>query len=277
MQGAIIRADLHTHSSASDGDLAPAALVSLAKQQGLAYLALTDHDTTAGLPEAEAAAQGVSLSFIPGIELTTDVPLGELHVLGYAIDRDDSTLQETLQSLRQARVERLWRVLARLSSLGIDLDPARITPAHAGEAVGRPHIARALVETGHATSIADAFDRYLGDGKPAFVQKDRIAPDAAVRLIRAAGGIPVLAHPLTVVDLDDWLGRLIPAGLRGLECYYGKYSAAQRNNLVTIADEYGLIATAGSDFHGAGFDPRQALGSVDIPSSRFDAFVAELS
>lgn len=268
-----LSADLHTHSTASDGEYAPAALVEMAARQGLSVLALTDHDTTAGLEEAIGAGGAAGIMVIGGIELSTDVPSGELHILGYGIDPSYPPLVASLARFRAASVDRLETMLTRLADLGIALDPATIVPRRGDHAVGRPHIARALVAAGYAASVADAFERYLGEGRPAYVRKERPPPAAAVELIRQAGGLPVLAHPLGVRELDAWLPALIERGLAGLECFYGAYALDRRLELAALADRLRLLATGGSDFHGESIDAQRKLGSVEIPVERVERFL----
>ena len=268
-----IRADLHTHSNASDGVHAPADLLQQASRRGLSVVALTDHDTTHGLSQAADMARELGIIFVPGIELSTDVGRGEIHVLGYGISPDAGRLQETLERLRSSRVTRAEGILDRLRKLGIDVPFDAIAPVEAGASIGRPHIARALVTHGHAASVRDAFDRYLGQGKPAYVASERLTPVDAVRLIRAASGIPVVAHPFSSPEFPHSLPPLIAAGLVGLEVYYGEYDEDSRRVLADIASRHGLIATGGSDYHGPGFKEGRELGSVDIPSVALSRFL----
>jgi predicted metal-dependent phosphoesterase TrpH len=270
-------ADFHTHTRASDGELAPAELVQRAASQGLSVLAITDHDTLAGLTDARRAARDLGVTFVDGVEISTDVPFGELHILGYGIAVDNRELNDALEHFRAASVRRLKMMLELLRQLSIDLDASIVVPLTQQHAVGRPHIARALVAAGHAVSVADAFERYLGEGRPAYVRKDRELPATAVQLVREARGVPVLAHPLGVRDLDSRLDALIQAGLKGLECFYAEYSPAERDSLTELADSRGLLATGGSDFHGDHSFERRALGSVEIPPRRIFALLEALS
>lgn len=271
------RVDLHTHSTASDGTLSPAELVRQAHRRGLFMLALTDHDTTGGLPEAISAGEALGVRIISGIELSTDVTAGEVHMLGYGINPGSETLQATLSGYRQARLERAERIVARLRDLGINL-PRGSVRASAGDAsVGRPHIARAMIEAGYVQSVGEAFERYLGNDKPAYIASERKpSPAEAIRLIRAAGGLPVHAHPFTSLDFPGSLPALIEAGLAGIEVYYAEYAPEQRERLARIADEYGALATGGSDYHGEQFKERRDLGSVELPEAVLRRFVQRL-
>lgn len=252
---------------------APADLVHQASRRGLSLLALTDHDTTLGLFPAANTARQLGMTFVPGIELSTDVDRGEIHVLGYGIDPHADELQVTLERLRTSRVTRAGRILERLRRLGIDLPLDAIQPAEPGVSIGRPHIARALIDHGHASSVRDAFDRYLGQGKPAYIASERLTSVDAVRLIRSAGGVPVVAHPFSSPAFPHSLPELVAAGLAGLEVYYGEYDEDRRRVLADIASRHGLIATGGSDYHGPGFKEGRELGSVDIPAESLRRFL----
>jgi predicted metal-dependent phosphoesterase TrpH len=267
-------ADLHTHSTASDGLLAPADLVRQAHRQGLSVLALTDHDTTLGLAEALAEGQRLGLRLVPGIELSASVDVGQVHVLGYCIATDAPELLETLARLRAARLTRAERILTRLRDLGLEVPAKTIVPSKDGAAIGRPHIARALVAAGYVSSVGEAFERLLGEGRPAYVASERLAPADAVALIRRASGLPVLAHPLSSPDFLERLPELISAGLGGLEVYYGEYTATQQQMLRAVADEHGLLATGGSDYHGPRFKEGRNLGSVALPDDVLVRFLA---
>ncbi len=258
--------DLHTHSTASDGLLTPTELVTQAHEAGLSMIALTDHDTTNGLAEAQAAGAAMGVEVVPGIEINTYLPhgQGEAHVLGYYLDTANADLQAFLQFLRDTREKRGERMVALLREQGYDVTWARVRELAHG-AVGRPHVARALMEKGYADSIADAFDRYISPGRPAYVPRFKMVPEDAVRMLRSVRGVPVLAHPLRLFGLeDDLLPRLMRAGLLGLECYYGEYDEPTVENLLALAEQHGLIATGGSDYHGPGVHPTP-LGGHYVP------------
>jgi predicted metal-dependent phosphoesterase TrpH len=274
---ATTRVDLHTHSTASDGSIAPAALVQEAARRGLSLLALTDHDTTAGLPEALNAGREHGLPVVPGIELSTDTnEVGELHLLGYGIDPDHAELQAALEAFRRESAARLLRIIARLRELGINLPDEVAHPSHDTHSVGRPHIARALVASGVVGSVQEAFATYLGKGRPAYIPRSKATPEEAIRLVRAAGGLPVMAHPLTLPDYAARLPELIRSGLAGLEAYYGEYTEQQRDELARVAARHGLLATGGSDYHGENFKAGRELGSVHVPEPMVRRFLTAL-
>lgn len=241
-------ADLHMHTTASDGTLAPAAMAALCRQAGLAAMAVTDHDTTAGLAAAADACAALGLRFVPGVELSCTVPGGEVHVLGYLCDAGHGPLAELLSRMRAGRIARAERAVARLRQAGYAIDLERVL-ALGQEAVGRPHIAMALVEAGYAASVREAFDRFLGHGRAGYVPRARLAPGEAVAAIRGAGGVPVVAHPGLIGD-DKWVNALIEAGALGLEAYHPDHDAAQAARYARWAAERGLLVTGGSDSHG---------------------------
>lgn len=266
--------DLHTHSTASDGLLSPAQLVALAVERGLQALALTDHDTIAGILEASAAAQAAALRFIPGMELSTHVAAGEVHMLGYFIDPTDPTLRDALAQFRAARAGRAETMVERLSAAGAPITLARVHAFAGGGSIGRPHVARALIEAGHATSLNEAFERWLVRGRPGYVERFRLTPPEAIRLIRAARGVPVLAHPHSVDDLPKLLPELLTAGLAGLECYYGDYDEPRKREYLALARRHGLVPTGGTDYHGGTGAHRRPLGSAHIPATCVDDLAA---
>jgi hypothetical protein len=222
----------------------------MAAARGVRVLALTDHDTTAGIAEAVQAATGFGMALIPGVELTCSVPKGEVHLLGYFVAVGNEALQKRLAQFRGGRDARGQAMVEKLNGLGIPLRWERVKAIAGDGAVGRPHVGRALMEIGAATDIDDAFDRYIGRGRPAHIERQKLLPTDAVQLVRAAGGVPVLAHPLSVTDLEATLAEMIPAGLLGIEAYYGAYSPEQRTSLANIAARHNLITTVGNDFHG---------------------------
>jgi predicted metal-dependent phosphoesterase TrpH len=259
-----MKIDLHTHSTASDGLLSPTDLIKKAAEVGLALIALTDHDTTNGLEEASAAGKANGVEVIPGIEINTDIPGAEVHVLGYYLEYHQPSFQQALQTLRNMRVTRAQRMVAKLQALGINISWERVRELAAGT-VGRPHVAEALVEGGYAESVADAFDRYLNRNAPGYVAHYKLAPLDAIHLINSVHGLPVLAHPAGLPDLETLLPPLCEAGLAGLEVYYGEYSEDTVQWLHRLADMHSLIPTGGSDYHGPGIHTTP-LGSRDIPA-----------
>lgn len=268
--------DLHTHSTASDGIYPPSELLRQAHEIGLRVLALTDHDTTNGLDEAAEVAQRFGIDFIPGIEFNTTMKNDEIHVLGYYLEYQRPAFQATLEILRDARERRGQRIVERLNQHGIAISWDRVRHIAQG-AVGRPHVAMALMEAGYVSSIPEAFAKYIGKGGPGYVPRYKLAPVDAIRLIRSANGLPVMAHPLTTPGLDElraWLPQLVENGLVGLETYYGPYSEAEVAELHRLADEYHLIPTGGSDFHGPGIHPTP-LGGRFVPHEAVSRLKAE--
>ncbi len=245
--------DLHLHTLASDGRLTPTELVRLVARQGLTTVAITDHDTTDGLAEAfEAAREFPGLRIIPGIELSADVPGDEVHVLGYFINSDDAELQSELQRFRAGRVDRARTMVEKLAELGIHVEWERVQHFAGDGAVGRPHIAMALVEAGYCNEPKDAFPEYLGRNGLAYVERVKLTPAEAVGMIRRAGGAAVLAHPAYMNDMEAGIASLSGIGLAGMEVHYAKYRDDTIRQLDRLARQYQLIPCGGSDYHGMG-------------------------
>lgn len=242
--------ELHCHSTASDGTHPPAQVVAMAAARGVRVLALTDHDTTDGVPEAAEAATRHGITLVPGVELTCSVSSGEVHLLGYFVRMGDAHFQETLAEFRDGRDARGRRMVAQLNAVGIPVRWDRVKEIAGIAGVGRPHVARAMIELGVVQDVNEAFDRYLGRGKPGHVERMKLDPAEAVRFVRSAGGVPVLAHPFSVDDLRATLDAMIPAGLLGLEAYYQDYTLDEREALANLAANHLLLTTVGSDFHG---------------------------
>lgn len=258
--------DLHVHSTASDGRFSPAEIVRRAAELGLTVIALTDHDTVAGVDTALATAGDLpGLRVIPGVEISTDVPDGEVHLLGYFLDHTDRQLIAALERFRGSRQERARRMVAKLGNLGLDIDWARVQAIAGDGALGRPHIAQAMLEKGYVASFGEAFTRYIGHGGPAYVERGKMTPVQSVELVLRARGIPVLAHPLTASDPEALIIELKQAGLVGLEVYYDSYTADEVSQLLGLARRYGLIATGGSDYHGLDAGTETMLGGADVP------------
>lgn len=258
--------DLHLHSNASDGRYSPSDLVALAAKAGLTIIALTDHDSTEGIAKALEAAQKLSsIKVIPGVEIGTDVPRGEVHLLGYFIDYKDEELNKTLSRLRDSRLMRATRMIAKLYNLGIDIEFKRVQELAGTGSIGRPHIAQAMLEKGYIRSLKEAFDNYIGRNGPAYVEREKMSPEEVVALIVKANGLPVLAHPTTAPELEDMVGRLKKAGLVGLEAYYAKAPSEDIARMKHLAGDFGLITTGGSDFHGMNAEFEVPLGETSIP------------
>lgn len=260
------KVDLHIHTTASDGRLPPEEIVQRAAEQGLTYIAITDHDTVAGISRAlQAGTAFPGLTVIPGMEINTDTQTGEVHILGYCIDYKSKELESSLNRLRHSREIRAKKIVDNLSGMGIDISWERVMELAGGGSVGRPHIAQAMFESGHIPSLQEAFIKYIGRHGPAYAERERLSPEEAVKLVVAAGGVPVLAHPEDVDDLDSFLTTLKKAGLAGMEAYYDGYHLNTVKKLVKIAARYGLITTGGSDFHGLGSSHETPLGGAEVP------------
>ncbi len=249
--------DLHTHSSASDGTLSPAALVAHAAADGLCAIALTDHDTVAGLAEAQEAGRNAGLEVVCGIEMSADFAT-EMHILGYFIDPTTPALQSALQELRRFRAQRNRNMIAALAALGLDVDEPyilEVTGCPDAAGMGRVHMAMALQKKGYTNSVREGFDKYLRPGMPAYSNRQKFSPADCIALIRACGGVAVLAHPVlmnqTPEALDALVGALKEAGLTGMECYHSEQDEAHTNRYLALAKRHGLAVTGGSDFHGA--------------------------
>ena len=282
--------DLHTHSTVSDGSEPPGRIPEMAAATGCRAVALTDHDSLDGLAEAQASAARVGVTLVPGCEVSCRKPTvggaraveGSVHVLVYFVDPGTGPLPAELAGLRRDRAERNARLRTRLGELGVPVDYDAMVAEAGGEAgLGRPHFARALVRAGAAEDIDDAFDRWLADGRPAYVPKARLAPTDVIRLARQSEAVAVLAHPLSLgLDpgpLESLVAELAAAGLGGIEAVYGAYSPRQRTALRDLARRRGLVATGGSDYHGS-FKPDLRVGTgtgdLDVPDSALDELAA---
>lgn len=248
--------DLHTHSTASDGTLTPSQLVTAACEQGLKAIALTDHDTVAGVAEALAKGEELGIEVIPGVEISVDHPGGELHLLGYFLDLTCPQLQETLAKLQAYREQRNPQMIAKLQAHNFDITMDEVTAVAGGTVIGRPHMAAVMVAKGYVSNTAEAFEKYLASGRPAYVKKQRLSPEEGINLVLAAKGIPVLAHPKylpeqSVPELDALIAKLKNLGLRGLEVVYTTHDSAEQHTYRQLAKKYNLIVTGGTDFHGA--------------------------
>jgi len=246
--------DLHTHTTASDGTHSPETNVRLAKEAGLAGIAITDHDTVAGVAEAAACGEQIGIKVVPGVEISTAADGKDIHVLGYWIDTKDERFLQRLAGQRNTRGRRNEMILQKLAELGYEVTEEEVLAQAAARpgkdgSVGRPHIASAMVAKGYVGSIAEAFDRFLAEGSAAYVNPERISPEEAVRWILEAGGVPVLAHPGLYGD-DKLVERLIGCGLKGIEVRHADHAPEDEARYGKMAEAFGLIATAGSDFHG---------------------------
>jgi len=247
--------DLHLHTTYSDGSYSPPEVVSMGHHAGLTTLAITDHDTTDGLPEAYSRASALNLSIIPGIEISSRFLGKETHILGYFVEWKDPTFQDRLARLRETRCTRLPQIISKLTPLGVLITEEEVKDVAGVGSVGRPHIAQVILAKGYVTSVKEAFQRYLGQGAAAFVPRD--LPDAAevISWIREVGGVAVLAHPSWVEDkqkgLQPFCEALRECGLQGLEVFYSTHTYKQLSEYFNLAKRLDLLVTGGSDFHGS--------------------------
>ncbi|MGC4031200.1 MAG: PHP domain-containing protein [Tepidisphaeraceae bacterium] len=275
--------DLHCHSTASDGTFTPTQVVDLAKTQGLSAIALTDHDTVAGVAEAAKRAAEVGIDFLPGIEISAAFPHpGTLHLLGYGVDPTSPALVSLSEDLLAGRDSRNPKIIARLQEFGIKITMPEVEAEAKGGVLGRPHIAAVLLKKGYVSTIKQAFNVYLAPGGSAFFDKERLEPREAIRRIRDAGGVPVLAHPsqlrtTNAAELDRVVKSLVDQGLAGIETLHSDHTDDQVKAYESLAKKYGLLTTGGSDFHG-GTKPTISLGYAGgkrrVPRAFFDALAA---
>ena len=248
------RIDLHVHTTHSDGSFSTREVMAFAKQAGLTALAITDHDIVEAIPEATAIGQELGIEVVPGVEISSRLGESELHILGYFLNWTDPILAQRLSTLRDSRHLRNPKIVQRLNDLGIPITYEEVRALAGTESVGRPHIARLLMEKKFVTSAKEAFDRYLANGRPAFVDRELPLPADAVRWIREAGGVPVLAHPTWVRTSADGLRGLVrdlkAAGLGGIEVHYSTHTPSQTTEYLDLAKQCDLLVTGGSDFHG---------------------------
>jgi predicted metal-dependent phosphoesterase TrpH len=266
--------DLHIHSTASDGRFSPQAIVTKAAALGLTIIALADHDSVDGIaPALESARAFPRLRVIPAVEISTDIPSGEAHVLGYFIDHTRRELLSALERFRSSRQRRAQGMIGKLHDLGINIDWPRVQAIAGDGSIGRPHIAQAMLEKGYINSIQDAFKGYIEHGGPAYVEREKMTPVEAVKLILQSDGLPVLAHPFTVNNPEAMIMELKAAGLAGIEAYYKDYTAAEIQSLVNLAEKHNLITTGGSDYHG--LDKSETmLGGVEVPIASAERLIS---
>ena len=277
--GALV--DLHLHTTVSDGRLTPSELVSLVASKGLKVVSISDHDTTDGLAEAyRAARQFPDLRIIPGIELSTDIPGDEIHILGYFIQYENAEFQAILEKFREGRLERGRLMVEKLAELGVPVEWERVQEIAGEGSVGRPHIALAMVEKGYFKEPKDAFAEYLGRNGLAYVEREKMTPEEGVGMLARVGGVAVLAHPAQLADLDGKLARLKAAGLMGMEVHYAMYPPDTIHRLAAAAARHGLIPCGGSDYHGLGNTGEPLPGIMGPPLEtveRLEAAARKLS
>ena len=269
--------DLHTHSTVSDGSDRPGELAELAAAAGCRAFALTDHDRLDGIPEARARAAGLGVEVVPGCEISCEWEGGTFHLLTYFVEEGSDPLASLLEDLQAARDDRNPVMVDRLVELGLPITMAEVEAEAGASGMGRPHMAAVLVRNGAVASVQEAFDRYLAKGQPGYVDKRKLTVAEALAAGRRSGGVPVIAHPLslnlTPAELDRTLGELAEQGLGGVECIYGRYSPEEREGLVALARHHRLVVTGGSDHHGR-YKPDLQLGvgrgDLDVPDSALD-------
>lgn len=265
--------DLHTHSTASDGTCTPTELVQYALKKGLHAIALTDHDTTDGIAEAREAAQGTSLTVIPGIELSTAYLNKDIHILGLNIETENTCFQELLRGFQQERENRNLQMIHRLQEQGLQITWQDMISRFPDSVMTRAHFARFLAETKQVHTIAEAFNRFLGDHAPCFVPREKVTPFQAVRMIHHGGGKAILAHPLLYhlrpEQLEELVSQLVRCGLDGIEAIYSTNRGLDESSLRRLARNHGLFITGGSDFHGTNkpaIDLGCGRGNLKIPA-----------
>jgi predicted metal-dependent phosphoesterase TrpH len=270
-----MRADLHLHTTASDGKLTPQELVRKAVELKLDVIAITDHDSIEGVsPALEAAKSFPQLLVIPGVEINTDVPKGEVHILGYFIDYSKPELNRTLEELRNSRCERGKKMVAKLAELGIKVNWERVQELAEKGSIGRPHIAQAMLEQGYVSSLREAFDKYIGRNGPAYVERKKLTPIEAVKVVLEASGLPVLAHPADIEPLEPFLFEMKKAGIIGIEVYYNGYNSKTISQLKGFAMKLDLVACGGSDFHGIDEYIGADMGSVNLPGESVERLIS---
>jgi predicted metal-dependent phosphoesterase TrpH len=274
--------DMHAHTIHSDGSATPLELVTAAAANGASAVAITDHDTVAGLPEGREAAAKLGVEFINGIEISAEYSPGTMHILGYYINDRDPELLRRLEDLRYSREQRNPRIAERLKELGFDISYEEVAELAGNEVVGRPHFARVMVQKGFVAGMQDAFDRFLGKGAAAYVEKARLSPAESIELIHDAGGAAVLAHPYqlklsSLHEVDRVVEELAQLGLDGIEAIYSRHSLEQRDQYSQLAARHALFVTGGSDYHGS-YKPDieivRGLGDLEVPYALLDEIKA---
>lgn len=269
--------DLHLHSTYSDGTSTPKEIVAGAVDAGLTAIALTDHDTLEGIPEARRAADDAGLRLVAGTELSVLWRHQSMHLLVYFLEPGDGPLQNQLSKLQEARADRNAAIAVKLNDLGLAVTLEEVHAEAGYGVVGRPHFAGVMMAKGYVATVAEAFDRYLADGRPAYAPRRRLSAQEAIELSRASAAVPVIAHPHTLhlraAEFSEGFADLVRAGLGGIESYYGEYTPDLRRRLVEICRSLGIVATGGSDYHGR-YKPHLSIGTgkgdLRVPESALE-------
>ncbi|MFA6666381.1 MAG: PHP domain-containing protein [Armatimonadota bacterium] len=262
-------ADLHVHTTASDGTLTPSETVQEAARAGVSAVAITDHDTLEGVPEALEAGRRAGVVVVPGVEINTDYGQSEVHMLGYFINAESGPLSGELERLRVHRTERARAMVEKLRAIGIMITFDMVREIAGSGSVGRPHVARAIVQAGYSSNVSGAFGKYLVRGAAGYVPRSKLTPFAAIQIIRASGGVAVMAHPGSSKH-DELIPQFAEAGMQGLEVYHTDHSSHERRHYKKLAVKYGLIITGGSDSHGPGVLKMVPIGHATVPLEAVD-------
>jgi len=270
-----MKADLHIHTTASDGRFAHAEIVSKAAHMGLSVVAITDHDSVDGIQSALDAAESYQVLVIPGVEISTNTSKGEAHILGYFINHRHPGLLRVLDELRASRRDRGRKMVAKLADMGLPLEWERVLQFASGGTIGRPHIAQAMLEQGHISTLKEAFVKYIPRGGPAYVERKKLTPTEAITVILEADGLPFLAHPGDIDNLESFVRELKRDGIVGLEVYYGTYPPRKIARLESLAKKYDLIASGGSDYHGLDQAIGSEMGHTDVPRVSLERLILD--
>ncbi|MCH8288388.1 MAG: PHP domain-containing protein [Candidatus Marinimicrobia bacterium] len=246
--------DLHAHTTASDGTMSPNDLVILAKKHGIEAIAITDHDTVEGIPEALAAGEREGIEVIPGLELSVEHNPGSMHILGLFIDHENEQLNESLREIQASRATRNPKIIEKLNEFGLNVSMEEVEKISGGGQLGRPHIAAALIKKRYVRTVQEAFDKYLKKGASAYFERHRLTREETVDMIHGAGGLVIIAHPGTLgvngQQLDSLLQELKDVGFDGIEVFYNNHSQVEEDRLMQAADKFGFLISGGTDFHG---------------------------
>jgi 3',5'-nucleoside bisphosphate phosphatase len=271
------KGDFHLHSTASDGVHSPAWVMETAAAHGVEVVSLTDHDTTDGYPEAKEAAERLGLRLIPGLEMSTDLGKADVHLLGFGFDVEAKPLQEFMRWQREGRLSRVRIIVETLRDYGMPITTERVLQIAGDATVGRPHVARALLEAGHVASVQEAFDLWLGNGKPADVNREKLQPIEAIKIVHDNGGVVFIAHAIYIgEDYADAVEQLARWGADGIETYYKHYDPETVAFHEELSARLGLARSGGSDYHGLGNPDDREIGDIPFPDDRVDEFVAFL-